>query len=233
MQEVSSTGLLIGCLPVLAVIAIQYRWHVQPGTALYAVARMLGQLFLIGYVLVFIFKADQSWIVLLVLGVMVTMSSWIGLRTVPERRTQLYGRAFVAVVLGGGSVLALVTQGVLQLDSWYEPRYVVPLAGMIFAGAMNSVSLAAERLYAELEQTKPFAEARQQAFAASLIPITNSLFAVGLVSLPGMMTGQILAGASPFVAARYQIMVMCMAYGAAGLAAAMFLALTRSLLMRQ
>jgi putative ABC transport system permease protein len=98
---------------------------------------------------------------------------------------------------------------------------------MIFANAMNSVSLAADRLVAELDRDGQYERARNIAFRSSLIPITNSLFAVGLVSLPGMMTGQILSGVSPLIAARYQIMVMCMVFGAAGISAACFLTLAR------
>jgi putative ABC transport system permease protein len=99
---------------------------------------------------------------------------------------------------------------------------------MIFANAMNSVSLAVERLEAEIDRDVPYEHARIIALRTSLIPITNSLLAVGLVSLPGMMTGQILSGVSPFIAARYQIMVMCMIFGSAGISAAFFLYLVRS-----
>ena len=102
---------------------------------------------------------------------------------------------------------------------------MIPLAGMIFANAMNSVSLAAERLTAEMERDVDYEQARNIAFRASLIPITNSLFAVGLVSLPGMMTGQILSGISPLIAVRYQIMVMCMVFASAGISSAFFLKL--------
>jgi putative ABC transport system permease protein len=93
---------------------------------------------------------------------------------------------------------------------------------------MNSVSLAVERLEAEIDRDVPYEQARIIALRTSLIPITNSLLAVGLVSLPGMMTGQILSGVSPFIAARYQIMVMCMVFGSAGISSAFFLALVRS-----
>jgi putative ABC transport system permease protein len=68
-----------------------------------------------------------------------------------------------------------------------------------------------------------YTKARGIAMRAALIPITNSLFAVGLVSLPGMMTGQILSGISPIIAIRYQIMVMCMIFSAVGLSSAIFL----------
>ncbi len=193
---------------------------------------MVAQLLLIGYVLVYIFGADAPWLVLVVVGVMVVAASWIALRTVPRLRGALYRYAFLSVLVGGGLTLALITQGVLELDPWYEPRFVVPLAGMIFAASMNSVSIAAERLFAELDRNVPYEDARRIALKAGLIPIVNSLLAVGLVSLPGFMTGQILSGVSPLVAVRYQVMVMCMIFGASGLSAAMFLALLRRHLPR-
>ncbi len=121
----------------------------------------------------------------------------------------------------------LVVKGVLNLQPWYIPSYIIPLASMIFANAMNTVSLAAERLEAELIRSVDYYQARNIAYKAALIPITNSMFAVGLVSLPGMMTGQILSGTSPLIAARYQIIVMTMLYGSAGISAALFLFLSK------
>jgi putative ABC transport system permease protein len=186
---------------------------------------MVGQLLLIGYVLVYIFEADVPWIVLAVMSVMVIAASWIALRTNPKLRTTLYRPAFISILIGGGLTVVLITQVVLTLDPWYEPSFVVPLAGMIFAASMNAVSLAAERILAELRRGTPFMEARRIAMQAGLIPIVNTLFAVGLVSLPGLMTGQILSGISPLVAVRYQVMVMCMVFGASGVSAAMFITL--------
>jgi putative ABC transport system permease protein len=92
---------------------------------------------------------------------------------------------------------------------------------------MNSVSLAAERFESETIRGKAYEEARALAMRASLIPLVNSLLAVGLVSLPGMMTGQILSGVSPLIAARYQIVVMCMIFGASGLSTATYLSWLR------
>jgi len=163
-----------------------------------------------------------------VLAVMVAASSWIALRTTETGRSGLLLASFVSILFGGGVTLVVVTQGVVNLDPWYSPRFMIPLAGMIFANAMNSVSLAAERFEAETKRGVEYEEARDIALKTSLIPITNSLFAVGLVSLPGMMTGQILSGVSPFVAARYQIMVMCMVYGSAGISSALFLVMIKS-----
>jgi len=112
---------------------------------------------------------------------------------------------------------------VLELRPFHSAQYVIPLAGMVFASAMNSISICAEGFQSERNRGEKITVAREFAFKAALIPITNALFDVGLVSLPGMMTGQIIAGVDPPIAARYQIMVMCMLFSSAGLSAACFL----------
>ncbi|MFP6808517.1 MAG: ABC transporter permease [Pseudomonadales bacterium] len=216
-------NLAIAVIPVMALIFVMNLWSLDSTRALYGVGRMLGQLLLIGYVLAFIFESDSGWITFGVLLVMVVAASWIALATLPEQRLRLFYYALVSIVVAGGLTLVLVTQFVLSLSSWYSPRHVIPLAGMIFATAMNSISLSAERLTSELARGVAFVEARSIALNASLLPTINSLFAVGLVSLPGMMTGQILSGIAPFVAARYQIMVMCMLFTASGFSAILFL----------
>lgn len=228
IQTIPLLHLAVAFLPAIVVIVIGWKWTLGYWTSVYAMSRMLVQLLLVGYVLAFIFETDSALVVVGVLTVMLMSSSWIALRTMGLPRRVLYLKSFGAISLGGGVVLLLMTQGVLALEPWYFPRYVIPLAGMIFANAMNSVSLAGERLEAELAREVPYDQARRIALNAALIPITNSLFAVGLVSLPGMMTGQILSGVSPLIAARYQIMVMCMIFGAAGISAAIFLAWVES-----
>ena len=227
VQVIPVFNIALAFIPVFIVIAIHYFWSKEHRNAIYAVSRMLVQLLMIGYFLLYIFETDSAWIVITVLTIMVLVASWIGLRTVRHKQLPLYPKALLALALGGSITLILVTQGVLNLTPWYSPNYFIPLAGMIFANAMNSVSLAADRLEAEIDRNISFDQARNIAFRASLIPITNSLFAVGLVSIPGMMTGQILSGISPLIAARYQIMVMCMVFGAAGISSACFLALIK------
>ncbi|MBL4853511.1 MAG: ABC transporter permease [Robiginitomaculum sp.] len=217
--------LALSLLPVCVVLWIQFRWGLAWKEGVYGVSRMLAQLLVIGYFLLYIFGANNIWILLAVLGVMVLAASWIALRTVKQKRRALFGAVLVAVLLGGVSVLILITQGVLRLSPWYRADIMVPLAGMVFAGSMNAISLAAERYYEERGRNVPIEQARASAFRTAMIPITNALFAVGLVSLPGMMTGQILSGVDPLIAVRYQIMVMTMLYGSAGLSAAVFLVL--------
>ena len=228
IQVIPLINLAFCFIPVLIVIVIHHLWSQGYQSAIYAVSRMLVQLLMIGYFLTYIFDSSNVWIVLAVLSVMVFVASWIALRTVKNKQLLLYPKALVSLIVGGGTTLILITQVVLDLTPWYWPNYFIPLAGMIFANGMNSVSLAADRLTAEISRDVEYEQARNIAFRASLIPITNSLFAVGLVSIPGMMTGQILSGVSPLIAARYQIMVMCMVFSAAGISSACFLTLVKS-----
>lgn len=227
IQTIPYVNLAFAFIPVLVTIGVLFKWSLNSGNALYAIARMLIQLMLIGYFLAYIFESDSALIIAMILAVMVFSSSWIALGTIKTRRLMLYRYAFWSISLGGGITLLFVTQGVLSLDPWYLPKIMIPLAGMIFANSMNSVSLAAERLNAEIEKNISYDEARNIALQAALIPIINSLFAVGLVSLPGMMTGQILSGVSPHIAARYQIMVMCMIFGSSGISTACFLIMVK------
>jgi len=227
LTTISLQGLVIAFLPVAVVLGIMLRWSAGAPTAVYASLRMLVQLLLIGYVLVYIFESDQPVFILAVLVLMLTVASWIAIRPLQQKQPRMYFNSLAAISIGGILTLALVSQAVIGVEPWFSPRYVVPLAGMIFSGSMNTVSLAAERLQSEHDRGTPYIDARRIAFQASMIPITNSLFAVGLVALPGMMTGQILSGVSPLVAAKYQIVVMTMLFGASGISAALYLVLAK------
>lgn len=223
IETIPLFNIALSFIPAIVTIFILFRWSLNATNAIYALSRMLVQLLLIGYFLSYIFESNNSVVVLSVLAVMVFFSSWIALGTIAEHRVALYKHAFFSILLGGGLTLLLISQSVLVFDPWYLPQSMIPIAGMIFANSMNSVSLAAERLNAELGRDVPYDEARNIALQSAMIPVINSLFAVGLVSLPGMMTGQILSGVSPLIAARYQIVVMCMVFGSAGLSTAYFL----------
>jgi len=228
VYAITLADIAVALIPVVVTLIIIFYWSQNIKYAAIAVLRMLIQLLLIGYALEFIFNANSQWIIIAVLCFMLIAASWIALGALPVKRSTLLGYSLAAIAVGGVFNLVLITQGVLHADPWYQPAIMIPLAGMIFSNSMNSVSLAGERFYSELEHHNDYPRARNAAFQAAMIPLTNSLLAVGLVSLPGMMTGQILAGTSPLIAARYQIIVMCMVFSSAGISAALFLWLIRS-----
>lgn len=223
IYEISLPDLLWMMIPVGVVIVIYTRWVKDRITLFYALFRMLLQLILIGYALTYIFQADSPLLVMLVLSVMLIAASIIALRPLQKRDIKLYLNVFVSIIIGGLLTLILVITGILNPEPWYDPKVMIPLAGMIFANSMNAVSIAAERFESERSRDIGYSEARATAYKASLIPIINALFAVGLVSLPGMMTGQILSGVDPLIAVRYQMMVMLMILGAAGISVAIYL----------
>ena len=158
---ISWQGLAYAAAPTLVVLGVLWQWKAGVGTAAYATARMLAQLFLIGYVLVYIFEAGEPSIALAVLGIMVLVASWISIRPLADKTPRVYGRALIAIAIPGLLVLALVSQVVIGIDPWFEPRYLVPLAGMVFSGAMNAVSLAGERAMAEAQRGTGYRETRR------------------------------------------------------------------------
>ena len=232
LTAISLQGLIFAFLPVAVVIGIMFRWSTGAPTAIYATLRMLIQLLLIGYVLVYIFETHHPTFIIAILVIMLTVASWIAIRPLQKKQPHMYLNSLGAISVGSVLTLALVIQVIIDVEPWFSPRYVVPLGGMIIASAMNTVSLSAERLQSEYDRETPYIEARRIALQASLIPLINSFFAVGLVTLPGMMTGQILSGVSPLVAAKYQIVVMTMLFGASGISAALYLVLANRSLRR-
>jgi len=227
IYNISFVDLFWVLIPVFVVVVIYMRWTQDRSTLFYALFRMLIQLILIGYVLTYIFDAKSPYLVILILSVMLVAASVIAMRPLQKSEKSLYLYAFISIFIGGIFTLMMVVFGVLDLNPWYEPRFLIPIAGMIFANAMNAVSISAERFESETGRGNTYIDARAISYKAALIPIINALFAVGLVSLPGMMTGQILSGVDPLIAVRYQMMVMLMILGSAGISVAIYLLLLK------
>ena len=215
--EISLSELFIGFIPVALVLLLLWRTSQGIKKGISAIARMFIQLMLVGYALLFVFENPSPVVTAALLTVMTLVASWIALNVGQKVSLKLFMAALISICLGGGSVLVIVTQGVLDIQPWYNPRYILPLAGMIFTSSMTAISLSLERFESELDSGLASQLALNKAFNAAMIPVINSMLAVGVVSLPGMMTGQILSGVEPVIAARYQIMVMCMVFSSTGL----------------
>lgn len=226
MQLISATNLIYLLIPVLIVGYFYYKWVGNKIEILYASSRMILQLLLIGYLLSYIFEAQTSYMTVFIVIVMISVASLITMRNISFRNLSVYKNIFFSIFVGGSVNLFLVLFFVLELKSFNEPRYIIPIAGMLYANCMNAVSLVSERFEKE-RLIHSYVQARAHAFKASLIPQINSFLAVGLVSLPGMMTGQILSGVDPVIAVRYQIMVMFMVLGSSGISTILYLSKQR------
>ena len=216
METIPFYNLLYTAIPLIVVWYFYAKWTGDKKDILYSTLRMVLQLLLIGYVLIYIFESKEPTIGMLIIMFMIIVSALITIRNTTKPTKKEYGTIFLALAGSGLIHLYIIIEWVLDLTPFYEPRYVVPIAGMIFANIMNALSLNIERFSKEVMH-ETFEKARSIAFKSAMIPQINSLLAVGLVALPGMMTGQILSGVDPLIAVRYQIMIMMMILSSAGL----------------
>jgi len=196
--------------------------------------RMTVQLLLIGLVLKVLFTTVHIGWMALVAAVMLLSAG----REVAGRQKRSFsggwgfGVGTLSMLVSSFSVTILALAVIIGPDPWYQPRYAIPLLGMLLGNTMNGISIAMDRLTSTawsqrtiieqrlmLGQTwyQAIEEFRRESIRSGLIPIINSMMAAGLVSLPGMMTGQILGGNPPMEAVRYQILIMFLIAGGTGL----------------
>ncbi len=202
-----------------------------------ASVRLVVQLTAIGYVLKFIFAINNPAVTLMLILVMVLIAARETAAR-PERRFKgqtglAIGAASVASATLITALFALTTA--LRPHPWYDPHYAVPLAGILLGNILNATSLSLDSLLGAIARERPAVEARltlgatyweavtpfvRDAIRRGLVPIINQMSAAGVVTLPGIMTGQILAGLDPLEAVKYQILLMFLLAGGSGLAAA-------------
>ena len=226
-MQIPLLNLLYTILPLFIVGYFYSKWSGNKTEIIYATTRMVIQLLLVGYVLIYIFNDNNLYLGIFILSFMFFVSSWIALRNTQNKTLSHFYKIIASIVISNIFHIILIINFILGFDHFYEPRYVIPIAGMIIANSMNVISLAIERFEKEFSKNEDFEEARKVSFKSAMIPQINSLFAVGLVSLPGMMTGQILSGIDPLVAVRYQIMIMSTILSSAGMSLIIYFTLSK------
>lgn len=186
--------------------------------------RMTVQLAIAGYVLIWLFDNESLWIILLVLAGMEAFAVYNGIKRTNMRLSPAI-RRIIAIAIPAGTLasLAYFLVAVVGGDARRDPRYVIPLAGMIIGNAMTGVTLAAIQVVDGVRTQRAVIETAlmlgatprlatrhivRGAIDAAILPTINSMVGVGIVFLPGMMTGQILSGTSPLIAIEYQIAIM-------------------------
>ncbi len=218
-------------------------WHLGLVRSLAAgTVRTFAQLALTGYVLVFIFQRDSFLLTMAVFAVMIAAAARIVRGRIAQRRVPFMMPMTVAMVLSFTVVSFTVTGLIIGAKPWWKPQYFVPIAGMIAGNAMNALAIGLERLFADLKTKRHLVEMHLclgadtgeatreiagEAIRAGMIPSINAMMGVGIVALPGMMTGQILSGVNPLTAIRYQIVVMLMLTGATALSTVAVVLFTR------
>ncbi len=241
--DITLVGLLAAYALALPVWLIVWSNRLKLGRDLaVSIVRMSLQLLAIGFVLEYLFEL-HIWYV--TIGVFVTMVFFAARTIVARAGVALGGLTSIlalALLAGAGSVSAFLVLAVVRVDPWYAPRYFIPLAGMVLGNSMSGCALALERFYAGVKDNRKIVETHlahgatgaeatreilRSAFRASLIPTLSSMSGIGLVFIPGMMTGQILGGVDPIDAIRYQIVIMMAILGSVAFASFLVLFLER------
>ena len=239
--DLSLAQLALALLLVGVVIAISGRQGLGIGRDLVVGSlRAVVQLYLVGLILALVFQAAQWYWILLILAVMTAVAAQAATSRLAKPMPHARGIAALALTVSTAVTLAYVIGVIMRVRPWYEPQYIIPIAGMILGSAMTSAALAGDRLQGDLRVRADEVEARlalgfsgreavqpmaRTALRAAMIPTVNGMMTVGLVQLPGMMTGQILAGSSPLLAIKYQLVVVFMQAAATALASLLFVRL--------
>lgn len=191
-------------------------------------ARTFVQLFLMGYVLTFILGSENLPLTVSVFVVMVVSAMFIVKGRVKETQVSYILPTFLTMLVTYFITAVYVSAMIVGTTPWWEPRYFIPAGGMVIGNSMSAIAIALERLFRDMRLQREIVEMKlalganyreasddvfRNAVTAGMIPSINAMMGVGLVFIPGMMSGQILAGTDPLVAIRYQIVVMFMLVG--------------------
>jgi putative ABC transport system permease protein len=206
--------------------------------------RTFAQLFLIGYVLKYLFDINNAYLILLVFTGMIAFAAYTIKGRIKEKSIPYFMPTFLSMFASYMVVTIMVTAFIVQVDPWYKPQYFIPLGGMVIGNSMTAIAITLERIFTDIRKRRDeielylclganhqeaTAHVLREAIKAGMIPSVNSMMAVGIVFLPGMMTGQILAGADPIVSIKYQIMVMLMLVGSTAIGSIIIAYIVRGL----
>jgi putative ABC transport system permease protein len=199
---------------------------------LIATLRTYLQLGALGFALRWVFGRDSALLVLGILTVMMVMAAKTVLKRLPGAPAGIFPKVLNAVFISGVTVTFTVTALIIGVEPWHKAAYVIPICGMVIGNSMTGLALSLERAFSDLRKRRDEIDTLlalgatpreaalpsiRTALTAGLLPTINAMSAVGIVFIPGMMTGQILAGSDPARAAAYQIVVMLMVSAATAL----------------
>ncbi|MEL6616333.1 MAG: iron export ABC transporter permease subunit FetB [Bacteroidota bacterium] len=187
--------------------------------------RMTVQLLLIGLVLEWVFETENAVVIVAIAVLMAVLAGRAAVQRTARRFPGILWNSLVVILGASFLVTGISIVGVIQVDPWYDPQYLIPLHGMLLGNALNGISLGLDRFMEGCAKDRDLIETRlvlgatrweaaqpivREALRTGMIPIINTMMIMGIVSLPGMMTGQILAGADPAAAVEYQILITFM-----------------------
>jgi putative ABC transport system permease protein len=206
--------------------------------------RTFLQLLLLGYVLNAVFSLRNPFIVFLLFSFMIFFAARIISGRVSEKRIPYFAPVLASMFLSYIVINLFVMTVIIQVKPWYQPVYFIPIGGMIIGNSMNAIAISINTWFNGLRKeydrielflalgASPSESTREnfkEAVKSGMIPSINALMSVGIVSIPGMMTGQMLAGIDPLIAIKYQIVIMLLLVGSTALSSIFALHIVRKI----
>jgi len=206
--------------------------------------RTFLQLALLGYVLKTVFSINDPLVVFLLFSIMIFFAAKIIYARVKEKRVPYFLPVLASMFLSYMIINMFVMSIIINVEPWYYPVYFIPIGGMIIGNSMNAISISINTWFEGLKKDRDRVELFlslganpqegtesnfRESIKSGMIPSINALMSVGVVSIPGMMTGQILAGTDPLIAIKYQVIIMLILVGSTTLSTVMALNIVRRL----
>ncbi|MEI5905936.1 iron export ABC transporter permease subunit FetB [Bacillus spongiae] len=227
---------------VLLLWIVRFRGVKRERVIIVATFRMTIQLVIAGYILIFLFERP-SWILTLIVLVIMLIFAIRNVYHQIKSPLSFSIKAVIAISMVLGTILSILyfTLIVIHLSPWYEPRYFIPISGMIIGNSMTGITIGVSTLFTSLKANrdkilgalmlgaKPKVAIKSyinEAFDAAILPTLNNMIGMGIVFLPGMMTGQIIAGINPLLAIEYQIVILLGILGSVTLTVFLFIILS-------
>ncbi len=242
VMDLSIVNLAIAYIFVLLLLIIfRARGIRRENMILIATTRMTVQLTIMGYILLYVFKNPSWWLTLLMLLIMLGFAIYNAAKRVRYDMSDDLKRLMgVSMTIGYLCTAVVFMLLVLQVRPWFNPQYFIPISGMIIGNSMTGIALGANRLCANMQDHRekienslmlgasPKLAAYEEvndAFDSAILPTMNNMMTMGIVSLPGMMTGQMLSGTFPLTAIKYQIGIMLAILGCTAVTVVVFVTL--------
>jgi putative ABC transport system permease protein len=224
--DIALSTVQVACAAGLMLVNIGISWALRLGlekTFFWASVRMVGQLTLLGLILSWIFARQSLLEVLLLMFIMTFAAGSTAVSRVKHPYRGLHGDGLMAIAVSTWLMTAFMIGVVKRPEPWYLPQLLIPSLGMILGNGISGIALALDRFLEQVQQQRESIEGRlllgatrweavqdlfRDCLRTGLMPTTNAMMAAGLVSLPGMMTGQLLGGGSPQQAVNYQIAIL-------------------------
>ena len=190
---------------------------------LIATVRTIVQIIFVGYILAIVFTTKQPWLVITILAVMLTIASVVARNRISQKIPLLLPLVWSSILTSTTLSISYTNLLVVKPELWYEPQYLIPLVGIVLGNGMNAAAIAGERLVSTINSNPVEIETylslgatpeqavvkyRKEAIRTALIPTLNSMMVIGIVTLPGIVTGQLLSGVNPLNAIAYQMLIM-------------------------